>query len=136
LSTTATHYISDTEVAAYVNWINTQLAKDDDLKPIFPLPTAGDGLFEACRDGVLLCKLINNSVPNTISEKSLHKKPKTTIHMSENVQKALAGAVRIGCRVHNVGPEDIKNATPHLCLGLIWQIIKVNHYLTCNNFTQ
>ncbi|KAJ3410456.1 hypothetical protein HDV05_003718 [Chytridiales sp. JEL 0842] len=118
-----THYISDSEVAAYVQWINKVLASDEDLQSVLPLQS--NSLFDACRDGLLLCKLINNSVPGTIQEKGLHRKAKSTIHMSENVTKALAGAVRIGCRVTNLGPEDIKNATPHLCLGLIWQIIKV-----------
>jgi hypothetical protein len=92
-----------------------------------PISENGSALFEALKDGLLLCKLVNNSVPNTIVEKGLHKKPKTTIHVSENLQKALTGAVKIGIQVHNVGPEDIKNGTPHLCLGLIWQVIKV-HY--------
>ncbi|KAI8810389.1 Fimbrin N-terminal actin-Crosslinking domain, partial [Cladochytrium replicatum] len=120
------HFWSETETAAYVEWINSQLSDDPELGAYLPVSKAGTGLFQACRDGVLLSKLVNKSVPFTIDENRINKKPKSPIHMSENLQKVLNGARAIGCQVHNLGPEDIKNAVPHLCLGLIWQVIKVS----------
>ncbi|KAJ3089085.1 phospholipid scramblase 1 [Quaeritorhiza haematococci] len=119
------HFWSETETAAYVDWINRELKDDADLKEVLPISKKGTALFEACRDGLLLCKLVNNSQSGTIDEKGLHRKPKSPIHMHENLQKALAGVKAIGVQVHNIGPEDIKNAVPHLCLGVVWQIIKI-----------
>ncbi|KAI8617815.1 calponin homology domain-containing protein [Chytriomyces sp. MP71] len=123
---TATHFTSESEIAAYINWINTQLASDTDLAEHLPIPLGKENaLFEACNDGLLLCKLINNSVPTTIPEKVINKKPKSIIHRHENLQRALAGAVKIGVQVHNLSAEDLLQGTPHLCLGLIWQVIKI-----------
>lgn len=45
--------------------------------------------------------------------------------MMENHNRMLAGAKSIGVRVENIGAEDIMKGVPHLCLGLIWQILKV-----------
>ncbi|KAI9332670.1 hypothetical protein BDR26DRAFT_1010481 [Obelidium mucronatum] len=121
-----THFTSETEIAAYVNWINTQLAGDPDLSSLLPISTTRENaFFEACSDGVILCKLVNNSVPGTIPEKQVTKNAKTVIHKFENLQKALAGAVKIGVHVHNLSAEDIMKGTPHLVLGLVWQVIKV-----------
>ncbi|KAJ1557772.1 phospholipid scramblase 1 [Nowakowskiella sp. JEL0078] len=120
-----THFWSESETAAYVEWINTQLKDDPDLASKIPVSKKGTALFESCQDGILLVKLINRSVANTIDERLINKKPKSPIHMSENLQKVLVAAKQIGCQVHNLGPEDIKAAVPHLCLGLIWQVIKI-----------
>ncbi|KAJ3026265.1 UNVERIFIED_CONTAM: hypothetical protein HDU68_005931 [Siphonaria sp. JEL0065] len=118
-----THFTSETEIAAYVNWINTQLANDPDLIAQLPISlTKENSLFEALSDGVILCKLVNNSVPGTIPEKQITKNAKTVIHKFENLQKALTGAIRIGVHVHNLSAEDIMKGTPHLVLGLVWQV--------------
>ncbi|KAI8829048.1 hypothetical protein BJ741DRAFT_624325 [Chytriomyces cf. hyalinus JEL632] len=122
----ASHFVSESEISAYINWINTQLSGDPDLSELLPIPSRKENaLFEACNDGLLLCKLINNSVPGTIVEKQLNKSTKSVIHKHENLQKALSGAVKIGVQVHNLAAEDLLKGTPHLCLGLIWQVIKV-----------
>lgn len=40
--------------------------------------------------------------------------------------QVINGCKNIGVKVHNIGPQDILQATPHLCLGIVWQIIKVS----------
>lgn len=129
----AHHFWSETETAAYVDWINRSLHDDTDLESILPISNEGTALFEACRDGLVLCKLVNSSVPNSIDEKALNKKPKSPIHKSENITKVLNGCRAIGIQVHNIGPEDIMKATPHLVLGLVWQIIKIGLLATINS---
>ena len=46
-----------------------------------------------------------------------------TIH--ENQTLALNSASAIGCNIVNIGPEDLTKGTPHLCLGILWQVIRV-----------
>lgn len=38
---------------------------------------------------------------------------------------ALNSASAIGCTVVNIDAQDMKAGTPHLVLGLLWQIIKI-----------
>jgi len=86
----------------------------------------GDGLFEACKDGVLICKLINTAVPGTIDERVINKKSKLNPwERNENHELAINSAKAIGCRVVNISPAFIDEGRPHIVLGLVWQIIKI-----------
>lgn len=76
-------------------------------------------------DGLILCKLINDAVPDTIDERVLNVKPKlNNFQMVENNNIVINSAKAIGCSVVNIGPTDIIEGREHLILGLIWQIIK------------
>jgi plastin-1 len=81
--------------------------------------------FPSQLDGLLLCKLINDSVPDTIDERVLNVKSKlSNFQIIENNNVAINSAKAIGCSVINIGPQDIMDGREHLILGLIWQIIK------------
>ncbi|KTF77483.1 hypothetical protein cypCar_00038779, partial [Cyprinus carpio] len=45
--------------------------------------------------------------------------------VAENLVLALNSASAIGCTVVNIDAQDMKAGTPHLVLGLLWQIIKI-----------
>lgn len=85
-------------------------------------------LFDECKDGLILCKLINDSVPDTIDTRVLNKptprKPLNAFQMTENNNIVIASAKGIGCSVVNIGSSDIAEGREHLILGLIWQIIR------------
>ena len=85
-------------------------------------------LFDECRDGLILSKLINDSVPETIDHRVLNKptprKPLNNFQMTENNNIVILSAKAIGCSVVNIGPVDIAEGREHLILGLIWQIIR------------
>ncbi|MEQ2187480.1 Plastin-3 [Goodea atripinnis] len=119
------HSISEQERFAFANFINSALEKDPDCKHVLPIdPTTGH-LFKAVADGILLCKLINLSVPDTIDERTINKKKLTAFTTQENLNLALNSASAIGCQVVNIGAQDLKEGKPHLVLGLLWQIIKI-----------
>lgn len=119
------HSYSDEEKVAFVNWINKSLAKDSDCKHLVPMDPESDILFKSVKDGILLCKMINLSQPDTIDERVINTKKLTTFTMNENLMLALNSASAIGCTVINIDPQDLKEGKPHLVLGLLWQIIKI-----------
>jgi hypothetical protein len=122
----AKHYHSASEVKAYVNYFNNHFQNEDDLSYLIPISTEDEhALFDACKDGVLLCKLVNHSVPGTINEKFINVKAKKLVQQLENHTTMLDGARKIGVQLSNIGGHDILNGVPHLVLGVIWQIIKV-----------
>lgn len=101
------------------------MAIDPDVGYRLPIPTNTMQLFDECRDGLILCKLINDAVPDTIDERVLNvKKDMNNFQMVENNNIVINSAKAIGCSVVNIGSEDIIEAKEHLILGLIWQIIK------------
>ncbi|KAG7011882.1 Fimbrin-5 [Cucurbita argyrosperma subsp. argyrosperma] len=125
-TTTFHHAINESEKASYVAHINSFLGEDPFLKNYLPLDPATNDLFDLAKDGVLLCKLINVAVPGTIDERAINtKKVLNPWERNENHTLGLNSAKAIGCTVVNIGTQDLVEARPHLLLGLISQIIKI-----------
>jgi len=114
------HHNSDSERISFVDYINKQALLTESINPNSPTH-----LFEVVSEGVVLNKLIIQLFPGTISEKKLITKTnKSTFEKNINNELTIQAAKDLGCSVVNIGPEDISNGTPHLILGLLWQIIK------------
>jgi plastin-1 len=109
-------------------WPIQILEGDPDVGTRIPIPTDTMQLFDEARDGLILCKLINDSVPDTIDMRVLNKptsrKPLNAFQITENNNIVITSTKAIGCSVVNIGSSDIANGTEHLILGLIWQIIR------------
>ncbi|KAK2190670.1 hypothetical protein NP493_70g00021 [Ridgeia piscesae] len=124
-----THAVRKEEQVAFTNWINRNLADDVDCKQYLPMDPDSRDLYTQCRDGVLLCKLINKSEPDTIDERTINKPAVlgklSVFQIHENLTLALNSAQAIGCNIVNIGPEDLRAGKPHLVLGLLWQIIRI-----------
>ncbi|KAI0711599.1 fimbrin [Earliella scabrosa] len=122
------HTINEDERSEFTNHINAVLENDPDIGYRLPIPTNTMQLFDECRDGLILCKLINDSVPDTIDVRVLNKptqkKPLNAFQITENNNIVITSAKAIGCSVVNIGPVDIAEGREHLILGLIWQIIR------------
>ncbi|KAM6984491.1 plastin-3 [Tautogolabrus adspersus] len=119
------HSFSEEERYAFVNWINTALENDPDCQHVLPMDPNTESLFKSVKDGIVLCKMINLSVPDTIDERTINKKKRTLFTEQENLNLALNSASAIGCHVVNIGALDLSEGKPHLVLGLLWQIIKI-----------
>ncbi|KAI4305707.1 hypothetical protein L6164_029058 [Bauhinia variegata] len=125
-TTTVHHAINESEKASYVAHINNYLAEDKFMKQFLPIDPSTNALFDLAKDGVLLCKLINVAVPGTIDERAINtKKVLNPWERNENHTLGLNSAKAIGCTVVNIGTQDLVEGRPHLLLGLISQIIKI-----------
>lgn len=126
---TGTHTINEDERTAFTSHINAVLAGDPDIGNLLPFPLDTFEMFDSCKDGLVLAKLINDSVPDTIDERVLNragKKIKTlnAFHMTENNNIVIESSKGIGCSVVNIGSGDIMAGTEHLILGLIWSTLR------------
>lgn len=124
-----THTINDEERTEFTRHINSVLAGDAHIGDRLPFDTETFQIFDECRDGLVLSKLINDSVEDTIDTRVLNlpsakKKTLNNFQMSENANIVINSAKAIGCVVVNVHSEDIIDGKEHLILGLIWQIIR------------
>src|SRR5690242_17549786 len=72
-SANVTHTINEDERTEFTRHINAVLAGDPDIGDRLPFPTDTFEMFDACKDGLVLSKLINDSVPDTIDERVLNK---------------------------------------------------------------
>ncbi|RWR80147.1 fimbrin-4 [Cinnamomum micranthum f. kanehirae] len=120
-TTTLLHTISESEKSSYVAHINSYLRDDPFLKKYLPLDPEKNDLFELAKDG-----LINVAVPGTIDERAINtKRVLNPWERNENHTLCLNSAKAIGCTVVNIGTQDLIEGRPHLLLGLISQIIKI-----------
>jgi septal ring factor EnvC (AmiA/AmiB activator) len=120
----AIHSFSEEEKSGYVDHINSNLRNDPDLQGVVPINPSNLDLFSAVSRGVLLCKLINQAFPNTINESKLNVRASNPYEKNENHELCIAAAKKLGVVVENIGASDLLAGTPHLVLGLVWQIIK------------
>ncbi|KAF8623948.1 hypothetical protein AX15_006113 [Amanita polypyramis BW_CC] len=122
------HTINEDERREFTNHINVVIENDSDLAGRYPIPTNTMQLFDECKDGLILCKLINDSIPDTIDMRVLNKaQPRRALNafqITENNNIVITSAKAIGCSVVNIGSSDIAEGREHLILGLIWQIIR------------
>ncbi|PWN44966.1 hypothetical protein IE81DRAFT_320555 [Ceraceosorus guamensis] len=122
------HTINEDERTEFTRHINSSLAGDAVVGNRLPIPTGTFQLFDDAKDGLILCKLINDAVPETIDERVLNTgkagKGPNAFQMTENNNIVITSAKAIGCSVVNVGAQDIIDGREHLIMGLIWQIIR------------
>ncbi|KAF8810929.1 Ca2+-binding actin-bundling protein [Phlegmacium glaucopus] len=122
------HTINEDERAEFTNHINMVIENDPDVGSRYPIPTDTMQLFDECKDGLILCKLINDSVSDTIDTRVLNKpqprKPLNAFQITENNNIVITSAKGIGCSVVNIGSSDLSEGREHLILGLIWQVIR------------
>uniref|UniRef100_A0A0K0G3L7 Fimbrin (inferred by orthology to a D. melanogaster protein) n=1 Tax=Strongyloides venezuelensis TaxID=75913 RepID=A0A0K0G3L7_STRVS len=119
------HTIRVEEEVAFSNWINSHLSEDPDLKKHLPVNADTHELYKKLDDGLVLCKLINLAVPETIDERVINKKNLNTYSKLENLTLSLMSAQAIGCNIVNIDADDLSKGRQHLVLGLLWQIIRI-----------
>ncbi|XP_037025652.1 plastin-1-like [Bradysia coprophila] len=120
-----THSVGMEEQLAFSDWINSNIGHDVDLSHLLPIDGEGRELYAKIKDGILLCKIINHSCPDTIDERAINKKNLTVYREFENLTLALVSSQAIGCNIVNFDAHDLAKGKPHLVLGLLWQIIRI-----------
>jgi len=129
------HSFAIEEMCAFSEHINHCLRNDKELKKAGLIPIVTDeknlGLCHNVRDGLLLAKFINIAVPDTIDERALNKpkgqKSLSLFQVNENMNLVINSAKGIGVKTVNIGATELAEGAshPHLVLGLVWQLVKL-----------
>ncbi|HLD77554.1 MAG TPA: hypothetical protein VJB16_00860, partial [archaeon] len=120
------HSFSDEEKKGYVDYVNSILGDDPVLASVMPLNDEDDSLFKATASTLLLSKVLAYGFPADMDIARLNANPSNAFQQMENHSRALDAAKKIGCSIVNIAAEDISAGTPHLVLGVVWQLIKKN----------
>eukprot|EP01088_Endostelium_zonatum_P016127 TRINITY_DN422_c0_g1_i4.p1 TRINITY_DN422_c0_g1~~TRINITY_DN422_c0_g1_i4.p1 ORF type:complete len:720 (+),score=261.57 TRINITY_DN422_c0_g1_i4:3-2162(+) len=119
------HSYSMEETRSFGAYINKVLQNDEDLKDVLPINTDTTQLFDVVSQGVILSKLINKVVPNTIEERKIVKKPNRIFDIIENHNLTIEGAKKIGCKFISMRAQDFVEKHAHLVLSILWQILRI-----------
>ncbi|KYQ88474.1 calponin (CH) domain-containing protein [Tieghemostelium lacteum] len=120
------HTFSEEEKVAYSKFINERLDDQEQLKPTYiEIDPSTNQLFNNCKDGVLLNKLMESLFPKEVELKGLViKKNINPFEAIQNQNIVIKNALKVGCIIVNIGAQDLIDAKEYLVLGIIWQIIK------------
>ncbi|KAF7300230.1 Cullin-associated nedd8-dissociated protein 1 [Mycena kentingensis (nom. inval.)] len=121
---------SNASQTAYSVWVfgvpqvGQAIKNDPDVSSRHPIPTSKMQIFEECKDGLIPCKPINDSVPDTIHIRVFNKPTREEATQCLSNDREQQHCHHIGCSVVNIGSTDITEGCKHLILGLVWQIIR------------
>lgn len=120
-----------------VSYMNTYLA-DICTSSSFPIDPDNDDIFTAIRDGCILADLFVFTARNLGIEElpefrsiakcmtAATKKKPNVFQADQNIKLCLDAAKHLRVLLVNVGPSDFVQGVPHLILGVLWQVIRVN----------
>jgi len=77
-------------------------------------------LVDECRDGVLLCKVLDKVSPGCITWKSVKDPPKTDFDRNINNNTACTACKDLKLKLIGIGGTDITKGTRKLVLAVIW----------------
>lgn len=105
----------------FTRWINTLGIPD-----VFV-----SNLVEECRDGALLCKVIDRIQPGSVNWKIVRDPPKNDFDRNNNNNHAIQtmkDTFGNKTKLVGIGGVDISKGERKLVLATVWQLVKV-HYL-------
>ena len=71
---------SEDEKHAFTSHLNNCMKDDPDIKSRLPMDVDSMELFENCKDGLMLCKLINLAEEGSVDERALNKKSTMNVY--------------------------------------------------------
>ncbi len=121
-----THSYLVEEKLCFAKLANEFLNGDEDLKEIFPLNPESDDLFHSMETGIVLSKLVNIAVENTIDTRALNKQKNLNIYqIKEYLNLAINACKGIGLKLPGINPQAFTEKKHHLILAVLWQVMRL-----------
>jgi plastin-1 len=97
------------------------LKDDQDVTDIIPMNPDNDDLFHSMETGIVLSKLINIAVENTIDTRALNNQKNLNIYqIKENLNLAINACKGIGLKIPGINSQAFIEKKPHLILAVLW----------------
>lgn len=84
-------------------------------------------LYEDCRDGMILLKVIHKIDPTVVEWNRVEKNADTIFKTGINCQVAIDACAKMGVKLIGIGAVDIQQANKKLVLAIVWQLMR-KHY--------
>lgn len=83
-----------------------------------------NNLYEDCKDGNLLLKVIDKVSPGSVNWKQVDENPNNKFKKVGNCNVAVDSMKKGGFKAVGIGGMDIHNGNKKMILGLIWQLMR------------
>ena len=90
-----------------------------------------DNLYDDCRDGLLLLKVIHKINPTVVDWKKATENVRQDFDRNGNNNEAIAACKKMGLKMIGLGGTDLTNGDKNKknVLAIVWQIVRI-HYLS------
>ena len=121
-----THSYLVEERICFAKLANEFLNGDEDVAEFIPLNPESDDLFHCMETGVVLAKLLNIAVENTIDMRAMNKKKSMNIYQTkENLNLVINACKGIGLKLTGINNQAFIEKKPHLILAVLWQVMRL-----------
>ena len=105
--------------------INRNCKDDALLAERLPINPDGDDLFHACSDGMFMIHMLNHIQPDSIDMRTVNTGSTLNVYkVRENLAQAFAVAKTL-IKVVAIDGQTFLDKTPHLMLGILWQLVRL-----------
>ena len=106
------------EERSFRTWINS--LKLEGVKKV-------NNLYEECRNGLLLLKIIDKIKPGTVNWKIIEQKNlKNVYKVGVNCQEVIDASLRSGYKIVSIGNKDIQEGKKKHILAIVWQLMRAH----------
>ena len=115
---------NENEKECYCKMINKILEEDQELNEKIPIDFNSNDIFKKIKDGVILSKLVNILMPNTIDERVIIKDSSMSREdKKNNLNLTINSGKSLGCMIETTA-EDVLNENRNSDINLLFQILK------------
>jgi len=119
---TGSHTYMIEERSSISRLINNKLKDKELLKDRLPMDPDSDDLFHVCSDGMVFIHLLNLIDDSLVDMRTVNKGSNLNIYkVRENLELAFAAAAGV-IRTTGTDAQDFLDKTPHMILGVMWQL--------------
>jgi hypothetical protein len=95
-----------------------------------------NNLYEDCKDGCLLLKVIDKVSPGSVNWKQVEDNPNNKFKKCANCNVAVDSMKKAGFKAPGIGGGDVHNGNKKLVLALIWQLMRSHSLQIIGNKTE
>jgi plastin-1 len=114
------------EERAFRHWINALGLEDVHVT----------NLYENCRSGVLLLKVIDKIKPGSVNWKVVDQNSDNKFKKIANCNEAVTACKKAGLTIVGIGGTDIHDANKKLILAIVWQLMRSHTLQVLGNKTE
>jgi len=86
-----------------------------------------NNLYEECRDGLVLLKVIHKLDNTVVDWKKVDKNPNNKFKQGINCGEALNACKKLGLKLPGIGGSDIVDGNKKLVIAVVWQLVRLNY---------
>lgn len=92
-----------------------------------------NNLYEACKDGLVLLKVIHKLDNTVVNWKTVDKNPNNKFKAGINCGQVVEACKKLGLKIPGIGGNDILEGNKKLIIAIVWQLVRLNYLKIIGN---